>query len=213
MGLTLHYALRLPGSIHPDHIDRLLADLHSRARSLSFEAVSSIVQTAEPIVGRPAGFLRLMGEIISEPFPEIQDEPAGQPESGRGFLIDVGAGCEPATIAFLSRGSGDAREWFWRCHCKTQYASSVSEAHFIKCHVGLVTLLDRARELGVDVEVHDEGEYWEKRDETQLVAEVRRWNQLMARFAGRLADVLGDKHDVVAPIFERRDFEHLEMGE
>jgi len=221
MGLTIHYELRLPGSIDRDRVDQLLAQLNERAKALPFEAVSEVVPLAEPIESRAAAFLRLMGEIISEPHPDViidppvdlPEDPPGDVESGRGFLIDPGEGCEPATVAFLMRAADDQREWFWRCHCKTQYASNVSDEHFVKLHVSLITLLDHARDLGIDVTVHDEGDYWEHRDPVRLAVEVGRWNHLMARFAGNLADRLGDEHQLQAAIFERRDFEHLEMGE
>lgn len=36
---------------------------------------------------------------------------------------------------------------------------------------------------------------------------------VVATFAGGLANTLGDEHQLEAAIFERRDFEHLEMGE
>jgi hypothetical protein len=212
MGLTLHYDLRLPGSTDAAHVDQLLAQLRAYAVSLPFEAVSPVVRLCEPVTGRPAMFLRLMGEIISEPFPEVDRLP-GDVETGRGFLIDVGDGCEAATVAFLMRGTGDERDWFWRCSCKTQYATNVSDAHFAKCHIALVTLLDRMQALGIELTVCDEGGYWEKRNEAALVAEVRRWDHLMAKFAGRLSDILGDRHEIVAPILARPDFEHLEMGQ
>ncbi|MEO7998933.1 MAG: hypothetical protein ABI852_15890, partial [Gemmatimonadaceae bacterium] len=105
---------------------------------------------------------------------------------------------------------GADADWFWYCCCKTQYASTVSEAHFIACHTSLVQMLDRAVKCGIDVVVHDEAQYWETRDNAQLVASVRKMNTLVAGFAGRLSDALGD---VRAPIFDHPRFERLEMGE
>ncbi|MEP6766977.1 MAG: hypothetical protein ABJB66_21850, partial [Gemmatimonadaceae bacterium] len=63
------------------------------------------------------------------------------------------------------------------------------------------------------VVVRDEAQYWETRDEAQLLASVRQMNRLVAGFAGRLSDALGEAHDVRAPIFDHPRFERLEMGE
>jgi len=74
-------------------------------------------------------------------------------------------------------------------------------------------LLDYAITLGIDVVVHDETHYWESRDVSRLVSEVRAMNQLVARIAGKLSDALGDAKDLQASIFEHPRFERLEMGE
>ena len=140
---------------------------------------------------------------------------AGEPETARAFLVNAGSGCETAIFGFLLRGdeAGSVREWFWHACCKTQYASTVSDAHLIKCHTSLVAMLDHAVTLGVDVTVRDETHYWETRDEQRLLAEVHAMNQIVARFAGRFADALGDAHRLEAPIFDHPRYEHLEMGD
>ena len=105
-----------------------------------------------------------------------------------------------------------APEWFWHHCCKTQYASVVSWDHLIRCHLSLVALLDYAIERGIDVVVRDEGHYWETRDTASLVSEVDYMNKVVAALAGRLGDAIERTgHTVGAPIFEHREFEHLEM--
>ena len=91
--------------------------------------------------------------------------------------------------------------------------SFLGEAHFEACHTSLVQMLDRAAACGIEVVVSDEAQYLETRDEAQLVANLREMNRMVAGFAGRLSDALGDAHDVRAPIFDHPRFERLEMGD
>ena len=126
-----------------------------------------------------------------------------------------GERCEAASVGLMLRAAPDGRhrEWFWHCSCKTQYASIVSDRHFVTCHTGLVQLLDHAKSLGVDVVVRDETHYWETRDERRLIEEVHRMNRIVARIAGAVSDDAGLEPMVQAPIFAHRRFEQLEMGE
>jgi len=84
----------------------------------------------------------------------------------------------------------------------------------LRCHLGIVALLDKAKELGILDEVHDEGGYWEKRDVAALVKEVGSWNTMVAGFVGRLSDHLEaagrDRRSMVSAITEFPDFERLE---
>src|SRR5262249_28971131 len=103
-------------------------------------------------------------------------------------------------------------EWYWWCACKTQYASVVSDEHFVKVHTGLVAMLDAAIELGFVVDVIDEGGYWESRSKEVLVASVTRMNQLIARLGGTLSDALGNAKKHEALILHRRRCERLGRG-
>ena len=105
--------------------------------------------------------------------------------------------------------------WSWHSFCKTQYASDPHHGgveNFLRCHVGLVTLLDCAAATGqITVEVDDESHYWDRRDPKDLVDTVGEWNQFVAAFAGTIQDLAGrDGATVKAPITRFPDFEHLE---
>ena len=137
-----------------------------------------------------------------------------------GFAVDVGVHCEPAMfgLAWVPPRDAQFRQlddeppvWRWHCSCKTQYASMESDEHFIRCHTALVALLDEARLLGFEVDVTDEGEYWEARDLDRLVAHLRHINHVMAEFSGALHDAIGEEHEVEAEIFKHPNFERLEM--
>jgi hypothetical protein len=103
--------------------------------------------------------------------------------------------------------------WFWSWFCKTQYASVVSDDNLLKCHLGVIELLEEARRLGAEIEVHDETGYWEHRSTERLIREVTRMNGVVAKVAGALHDAMPSppgSHRVEGSIFEHPDFERLE---
>ena len=216
MGLHLNYELRLPASTSPDSVAETLLALRAHALTLPFAEVSPFLsENAAVSRGSPAQLesLRFWASLVAEPFDD--DEPAlhGDEASAQGFNIHPGEGCETAFVGLLRRSdaTGVHAEWYWRTFCKTQYASVVSDAHLITCHTSLVRLLDFAIQRGVDVVVQDETHYWETRDESRLLSEVHKMNRIVANFAGRLSDAMGDQHPVQASIFSHPRFEHLEM--
>ena len=132
--------------------------------------------------------------------------------------------------------------WRWSSFCKTQYASDPrcgGVANFLRCHISVVTLLDRIAELPtVKVEVDDEGKYgrshysddwreayeagrkptysWHdgKYDPKALAEEVGEWNSMIAAQMGALGDMLeasGSDLEGCSPIQGFPDFEHLEF--
>jgi hypothetical protein len=103
------------------------------------------------------------------------------------------------------------RGWSYQGFCKTQYASNPQLGgveNFLHAHLSLVALLDHAAELGMRVKVTDEGKYWDDRNRERLAAEVDAWNKMIASFGGQLKDAHGG--EVIAPIFQFPNFEHLE---
>jgi hypothetical protein len=102
----------------------------------------------------------------------------------------------------------------WHSFCKTQYAGNPKlggEANFLKAHLSLIELLDRIGELGVALRISDDSRYAKHRDVNRLLRSLRDWDAIIANFAGKFADALGDgAGTLIAPIKERPDFEHLE---
>jgi hypothetical protein len=125
-------------------------------------------------------------------------------ESGR--LIGRG---DP--IEFPTRRRG---YYSWHSSCKTQYAGNPKlggEANFLKAHLSLIELFDRIEMAGVKARIRDDSQYAKHRDVDRLLREVRKWDSIIASFAGRLGDALGrEGHSLVAPIKDRPDFEYLE---
>lgn len=217
IGLHLNFALRLPASTTPEAVSTSLAALHTFAQTLPFAALSPLLtdhDSTSPHHERLAA-LRHWAAIIAIPDDTDQAPLTAHADSALGFLVQPGQGCETATFGLMRRSTatGEPADWYWHCSCKTQYASTVSEAHLIACHTSLVRLLDHAIRIGVEVVVHDETHYWDTRDVATLVRAVLGMNQLVARIAGRLNDAIGETGTLQAPIFAHPRFERLEMGE
>lgn len=87
-------------------------------------------------------------------------------------------------------------------------------ANFLKCHLGLIAVLEKAKALGILKIVMDEGKYWDNRDVGALIKEVGMWNKMMAAFYGKHRDVVeaagGDPRGLVAEIAKFGNFERLE---
>ncbi len=117
----------------------------------------------------------------------------------------------------IERSGRNGSQWWFRTFCKRQYASAVSDEHFLTCHRLIVTRLDAAIRLGCAVEVYDEGGYWESRDEQPLLDECAKSNRLIAHVAGQFTDAMRDagldSRELQAEIFKHPDFERLEMGD
>ena len=131
------------------------------------------------------------------------------------------------------------KKWCWGSFCKTQYASSPECGglpNFIKCHVALITLLERISELKtIKVEINDEGHYgsstysddWKEAREAgreptyvfheathsieELSKSVGEYNGMIAAIVGAFKDALGDGNmNIVSPITEYSNFEQIE---
>jgi len=225
MGLHLCYRLTLPGSTPADDVRATLTALKDFASTIGFDKVLGPTEyTVDEL---------LEGSAERDIACIIATSMAGDPPDFYGirsaqscvfaFVIAPGKECEPALFGFIAPGSRVKYEdsdddlcpgeWFWSGCCKTQYASLVSDDHLLKCHLGLVRVLEHASTLGITVSVEDETGYWEHRSTTKLLDAVRDMNRLVARFAGALDDRLGAQHSIEAPIFDHPDFEHLEMEE
>lgn len=85
--------------------------------------------------------------------------------------------------------------------------------HFPKCHKQIISLLDFWRDLGVQVEVNDEGGYWETRSEQTLRQRLEQYDGLIASVAGMFKDASGAPDGpfrVESPILDYANFERLE---
>jgi hypothetical protein len=81
----------------------------------------------------------------------------------------------------------------------------------LRCHLGLIKLLDYAKEIGILDRVADDGEFWETRSVDVLLKNLGSNDQLVAAIAGGFRDALGDNAGMlVAPITDAQDFEALE---
>ena len=140
------------------------------------------------------------------------------------FTAWPGDGCEesnfglcqyPAEIFSPNLGTLKTKlsGWSFSSFCKSQYASDPNcggVQNFLRCHLTVIAMLDKAKQLGCLAEAHDEGGFYENRDVETLVKEIGSWNQMIAAFGGKLKDVLGG--GVEMPIADYPDFEKLELA-
>ena len=154
------------------------------------------------------------------------------PERVIGFIINSGAGCEPVNVGLrlmpkclrgISKDGLNHAElkldgkWGWSGHCKTQYASNPgyggSMENFLRCHLSIVAMLDHARELGFELDVSDEGGFYESRNIEELCKELEHQNSMMAGFDGMLKDAIDPKGKgkLEGSMFSNPNFERLEM--
>ncbi len=236
MGLTIHYKLKAKGS--EAQARKLIEQLHSAAQDLPFKEVHDIVDLKgdqcdfdkldkdDPVrwlVCQSSGNIRLknthdMGNgKMGDTYLTVL------PNRVIAFETWPGEGCEVANFGFClypatveHRGKQIRTKmagWRWSSFCKTQYASDPrcgGVENFLRCHLLVVAMLDKCKELGCLAEVYDEGKFWDNRDVKALVPEIESWNGMIAAFAGHLKDVVGGK--IEAPITEFSNFEQLELA-
>jgi len=144
------------------------------------------------------------------------------------FETEPGDGCESANFGLcqfptevshpdFGKLQTELNGWSWSSYCKTHYASDPrcgGLPNFLRCHLGVVALLDEAKKLGVLGTVSDEGDFWETRSLDRLTKEVGEQSAMLAGFLGALKDAMGQApggaDTVEAPIAGYPNFEHLE---
>jgi len=103
----------------------------------------------------------------------------GVPSEVISLSLWPGEGCESSDITFYQKGEiFEAHEF-----CKTQYAE-----HFVRCHTLVCAMLDIVKEIGFDLEVNDEGEFYETRDLKVLAKNLGDYNALVESIGGMLKD-------------------------
>ena len=227
MGLTIHYTLKQEAqetSARP-----VLEQLRQTALDLPFAEVGEIVEFKgdqcdyqKREQGDPARWLLIQagGSVSLGGHSSLSVAPTHL----IAFSTWPGEGCEEANFGLCRYPATTVHQgkriqtklsgWSWRSFCKTQYASDPGcggVENFIRCHLLVVAMLDQAKELGVLERVSDEGGFWEQRNVKALAEEVGSWNGMIAAFAGKLKDALGDD-GVKSPITEFKNFEQLEQA-
>lgn len=230
MGLTIHYQLHLPESAGPTAARAAVEDLRKYARSLRFSSCSKVVdwdhRHDDPAFGFFHHIIMPCAEAPGEDqFLDVEplefcmfaiEQPGSESARfGLGRYADTAPLFNDPDAQYPTGLDG----FQWRTFCKTQYASLSKHGgweNFFKIHDGICRILDHAATQGIKVSVHDEGEYWTKRDPEALHRQIDHWNNLIAAFTGRLKDALGKDRPgaVIAPITEDPTFEHMEaMGQ
>ena len=215
MGLTIYYTIssRCSPSDATDAVRRFQID----ARAMGFTNISDIFDLSadqlkfdRSMLGTNGGCFRLHASVQQLRHAKIR------PHRVIGFQCWPGD-TEPSCIGLAGYPTTRSSAWYWRwsSFSKTQYASLPDRggiAHFLEAHKRLIRLLERIRTCGFKTRVRDDGGYWDSRDESLLLANLKKYNELVAAVVGRSGDVL-DAHGVqrgIAPIRQHPEFEHLE---
>ncbi len=240
MGLTIHYELAATGD--EAHARKLLQQLRQAALDLLLEHVGEIAEFrgdqcdwSQRAEDDPNRWLLIQAQAhvalaasSSEKRQGITRRIDVHPRHVIAFETEPGDGSEPANFG-LCRFPGEVSHpqcgklqtklegWSWRSCCKTHYASDPrcgGLPNFLRCHLGVVALLDEAKRLGLLSKVSDEGEFWETRSLERLTKQIGEQNAMLAGIFGVLKDgggqAPGGAGTVEAPIAEYPNFEHLE---
>ena len=238
MGLTIHYSFQAQGS--EAQARELMHALHQTAQDLPFKELGQIVELSGAqcdASSRPRN--DSLGWLLVQATESIEFKPEGRKRNpsyttwynvppARLIAFDTwpGEGCEAANFglcqypAVIQTDRGPLKtglaDWHWSSFCKTQYASDPKLGgvpNFLRCHLTVIAMLDRAKALGCLGEVSDEGGFWARRNVPKLVEEVGSWNELMAAFGGTLKDLLGSGPlGIQAAIAAYPNFEQLEAA-
>lgn len=102
----------------------------------------------------------------------------------------------------------------WSSFCKTQYANNPQIGgwnNFQRAHLSVVAVLEHMQQIGFQVEVNDESDFWKDRDLAALAKTIGEWDAMIAGMAGILKDTAATNgQGLDCPILDRADFEHLE---
>ncbi len=148
MGLSIHYTMTATPS-DTQAVRKLVEAMRRLALALSFERVGPVI------------------EVIT-PHPLVC------------FPVLPSKGCELAAFGFCKLPPVEG--WQWSYSCCTQPASRPEHGgleNFLRCHRAVLGLLDAIKQAGLaEVEVKDDGGYWERRDPNKLAEAVQAWNGL-----------------------------------
>ena len=172
MGLTIHYTIEFEGTTKQlqgelEEVRRICLDLPfqnvgERVNSVNItEEIIQIYERLSKKVNYPNNSkenLAMRDSILKElgtSTSQMVELGEGKPTTIVSLDLWPGEGCESMDLCFQRRDGKYVCESF----CKTQYSED-----FVQCHLLVIKLLDILKEKGFEVEVVDEGEYWETRD-------------------------------------------------
>lgn len=183
MGLTIHYTIEFKGTTK--QLQKKLEEVRRICLDLPFEKVGERVRT----VNITKDIIRIYDELSQKVnYPNNSKENLAMRDSilkelgtSTSQMVELGEWkqegnrswneVKPTTMVSLDLWPGEGCEsmdlffqlidgiFVCNSFCKTQYAEE-----FVQCHLLIIKMLDILKEKGFEVEVVDEGEYWETRD-------------------------------------------------
>ena len=236
MGLTIHYRLSFEGTASAAL--KAVSDLRAEALDLPLIEVSDVVRfkgdEADYNKSSQDDEFRWLKIQAGE---HVDVTPASMKGAGReirqyvipteiiAFSTYPGYGCEEANFGLcrypktiIDSESGKRirtglKEWSWKSFCKTQYANSPEAGglpNFLKCHLSVIYLLDKAKDMGLLLEVSDEGDFYEDRNVQALAEEVEEWDIMMAGLLTAISGAVPEGVGLEMAIGNRSDTELLQ---
>ena len=222
MGLTVHYQLAAPKNCDAAQAFEFVRAMRRRAQGFKQR---SRVDKVQPI-GNDHDTLRWATDYRTVPHPYHAGTWSGieiPAEEGFLFWVEVGRDCEPLLLGLCrypktvllggKRYRTERPGWRLGRFSKTQYASLHGWEHFRRCHGAVVDLLRSLRQPGLEITIHDEGDYWPGRSLEALRRNLDEMNGIVAAAAGAFKDLdeaSNGLSNVVSPIFAHPQFEQLE---
>jgi hypothetical protein len=216
MGLTIHYQLATTGD--ETHARKLVQQLRQAALDLPLQHVGEIVEfqgdecdwKQRPDDDPYRWLLIQAGTHIALPMEpqekghRITRHLDVRPQHVIALETEPGDGCEPANFGLckfpsevshpeFGKVQTKLKGWSWHSFCKTHYASDPrcgGLPNFLRCHLGVVALLDEAKRLGCLASVSDEGDFWDTRSLERLTKEIGEQSAMLAGFLGALKDAM-----------------------
>jgi hypothetical protein len=199
MGLTIHYKLATRRA-SASAVKELVTELRAKALKIGFAEVDELMEVGPDFPG--AWHFPRKVKMMSDLLP---------PSAGWLFCANPGEGSESVLMGLCRYENVSG--WRLQGFCKTQYASRHGWEHFLKCHRSVIKLLRAAEDLGLRLNVHDEGELWESGSTDRLRRNLNKYNQCVAAFGGALKDAAGAEGSTVqSEIHHHPDFERLEAS-
>jgi hypothetical protein len=219
MGLTIHYTVEFKGN--SKQLRTKLEKIRQLCRNLPFEEVGLIktVKITQKIIDlwnyyqtsenttredRDTAMEKLgitpwqMIELGEWKEDENRSWKEVKPTTTVSLALWPGEGCESCDLNFQRiRG-----KFICKSFCKTQYAT-----HFARCHLLVIQLLDMLKAEGFNVDVYDEGHYWETRDIKVLAKNINESTALISAVLGGLKSAAEQQGIVVeAPIEDSKNY-------
>ena len=228
MGLTIHYDISFKGT--KKQLIEKLTKIRSACMDLPFEEVGKVKSvkitrnhikvfnwlqniTKYPnnfeenlvmrdlimeMLGTNTGEMVHLGEWKHEDNRSWRDQ---KPTTLVSLSLWAGEGCEGSDVNFEKRN----KKWICSSFCKTQYATE-----FVKCHLLVITLFDMFKAEGFDVEIDDEGNYWETRNLKVLAKNINDYTGLISGIAESMKNNFGKNVNVIAPIDNCKNYMDVE---
>jgi hypothetical protein len=186
MGLEIFYDLHAPADWPNARVQDVVEKVHDLSLVLGFAEVDPVLPNdpdeSKTLLVKDASDVALLLPRVSS-------------TEGWFFRAWPGEGCETAlfglcyfprivTVNGVEMATGWGEGWHFHTWCKTQYADRVSREHFLKCHRGVIAILDAFHANGVEVNARDGSGYWEHRDDAKLLEQLDDWNRIVAATAG-----------------------------